>query len=254
MDSSSCVKGIERFVARRGVPGVIWSDNGTNFIATEDEFLNNVLNWNQRTMTDLLVKKRMKWKFNPPSAVRHGGVWERLVRSFKHTFYAILGNRRLTDEILSPTFCNVEQSLNACQLVPASAASREIDAFILKLFLLAIAGSSWPSLANCDSDHRKRSARAHAYSDAIWSRWLKEYVPSLNSRTKWTSPYNRDLQTGDLVCIVEPTSPRDYYPLAGVVKLNFGSDAVAHLAEVGTASRNLIRPVVKHAPVLRDSK
>ena len=113
MDTSSCVMGIERFVARRGVPGVIWSHNGANFIATERELLNNVLNWNQQTLTDSLVKKIIKWNFNPPSAPHHGGVWERFVSSFIHTFYAILGNRKLTDEIFFTTFCIVEQSPNA---------------------------------------------------------------------------------------------------------------------------------------------
>ena len=39
---TSCVKGTEI-----RSPGVIWPDNGTNFIATENELLNNVLNWNQ---------------------------------------------------------------------------------------------------------------------------------------------------------------------------------------------------------------
>ena len=60
VDSSSCVMGIESFVARHGVPGVIWFDNGTNFIATEKELLNNVLNWNQKTLTDPLVKETIK--------------------------------------------------------------------------------------------------------------------------------------------------------------------------------------------------
>ena len=53
--------------------------------------------------------------------------------------------------------------------------------------------------------------------------------------------------------IAEPTSPRIYYPPARVVKLNFGSDAVARLAEVETASGNLICPVVKLTPVLHAS-
>ena len=32
LDTSSCVMGIERFIARRGTPSTIWSDNGTNFV------------------------------------------------------------------------------------------------------------------------------------------------------------------------------------------------------------------------------
>ena len=191
--------------------------------------------------------KGTKWKFNPPIA--HGSVWEQLGRSFLLTLYAILGNRRRNGELLPTTFCTVEESLNARPLVPASADPMEKDTLTPNHFLLRFAGSSSPSLANCDSDHRRHYAQVHAYSDATWSRWLKEYVPSLNSRTKWPSPSNRELQTGNFVWILEPTSPRGYCSLARVVKLNFRSDAVACSAEVRTAFGNLIRPVVNLAPV-----
>ena len=248
-NSSSCVMAIRTLVARCGVPGVIWSDNGTNFIAIEKKLVNNVQNWNQQTLIDSLVKESLKKKFNPPSAPHHGGLWEQLVRSLNHTFYAILGNRRLTQKFLSTNFCIVEHSLNVRLLVAASADATEIDALTPNHFLLEPAGSSSPPLANCDIDHRKRYARADAYSDAIWSRWRKEYVALLNSGTKWLSPFNRDFQTADLVWIVEPKNPRGYYLLPPVVKTNFGSDAIARSAEVRKASGNLIRPVVKLAIV-----
>ena len=250
MDTSSCVMGNERFAARRGTPSVLRSDNGTNFVASDKELLQNVRNWNQQVLTESLVKKGIQWKFNPPSAPHHGGVWERLVRSFKHVFYAVIGNRRLTDEILATTFCLVEQSLNARPLVPASADATDLDALTPNHFLHGTSSSVLPSHQQADIDHRKCYARAQAYSDTIWYRWLREYVPTLNRRSKWSSHSNRDLKTGDLVWIVEPTSPRGHYPLARVVKLNFGTDAVARSAEVRTASGNLVRPVIKLAPVL----
>ena len=187
MDTSSCVMGIEGFVSRRGIPSVIWSDHGTNFVATEKELPQNVLKRDHQSIAESIVKKGVNWKFNPPSAPHHGGVWERLVRSFKHTFYAILGDRRLTDEILTTVFCLVEQSLNARSLVPASADATDLDALTPNHFLLGTAGSSLLSHSNCDFDHRKRYARAQAYSDAIWNRWLNEYVPTLNRRSKWSS-------------------------------------------------------------------
>ena len=37
LDTSSSVMGIERFIARRGTPLTIWSDNGTNFVGAEKE-------------------------------------------------------------------------------------------------------------------------------------------------------------------------------------------------------------------------
>ena len=172
----------------------------------EKEFLNNVLNWNQQTLTDLLVKKNIKWKFNPPSAPHHGGVSEQIVRSLKQTFYAILSNRRLIDWIHSNKNCTIEQSLNAGPIVPPRANVAQLYARTLKHFPLGIASLSQPPFANFVLDQLKRYSRAHAYSDANRCRWLKEYVPSLNSRTKWPSRFHRDLKTSDHVWIVEPTS------------------------------------------------
>ena len=127
-------------------------------------------------------------------------------------------------------FCQVEQSLNARPLVPASADATDLDALTPNHFLLGNVSSSLPSHLTSDFDHRKRYARSQAYSNAIWSRWLKEYVPTLNRRSKWSSPSDRHLKTGDLVWIVEPTSPRRHYPFARVVKLNYGTDAIARSA------------------------
>ena len=59
MGTSSCVMGTERFIARRGVPGVICYDDGTNLIATEKTLTNTIVNWNQQALTDSLVQKNI---------------------------------------------------------------------------------------------------------------------------------------------------------------------------------------------------
>ena len=156
----------------------------------------------------------------------------------------------MTDEILTTTFCLVEQCLNARPITPVSPEATDIDALTPNHFLLGTASSTLPSHFRPEIDHRKRYVRAQAYSDAIWNRWLKEYVPHLNCRSKWFQSSDRHLKTGDLVWIVEPTAPRGHYPLGRVVKLNYGTDAIARSAEVKTSTGNLVRPVVKLAPVL----
>ena len=98
MDTNPCFMGVERFIARRGMPLVICSDNGTNFVGTEKELLLCFLNLDKQKMASELAQKGFKWKFNPPAAPHHGSVLERLVRSFKRTLYAIDDNRRPTDE------------------------------------------------------------------------------------------------------------------------------------------------------------
>ena len=57
MDTSGCVLGIDRFFACQGIPSVIWSDNGTKFVATEKEILQNVLNWNQQAIAESWSRK-----------------------------------------------------------------------------------------------------------------------------------------------------------------------------------------------------
>ena len=79
------------------------------------------------------------------------------------------------------------------------------------------------------------------------------FVPSLNKRVKWHTHSDFTLKTGDLVWVIEPDSPRRYYPLARIVKLNYGQDGCARSTLVRTATREVTRPTVKLAPVLPSS-
>ena len=135
MDSSSCVMGVERFIARRGTPSKIWSDNGTNFVGAEKELLLCTRAWNDLAPA-LLVHKGIEWKYNPPSSPHHGGSWQRLVRSCKRVFYSILTPGKLTDEVLQSIFCLVEQSLNARPLTAVSSDPNEIEALTPNHFLI----------------------------------------------------------------------------------------------------------------------
>ena len=145
IDTSSCVLGIERFIARRGTPSVIWSDNGTNFVGAEKELLNCIQSWKRQAPPEL-AKKDIKWNFNPPAAPHHGGSWERLVRCCKSVFYAIIGSRKLTPEVLETTFCLVEQSLNARPITSVSPSPDGFEMLSPNHFLFGRNGTSFPSL------------------------------------------------------------------------------------------------------------
>ena len=119
MGTSACVTGIERFIAKRGMPIVIWCDNGTNLVGAEIKFNEVTRHWNDYTPA-ALVCKGISWKFNPTSVRHQGGSWERMVRSCKRVFYNIRGNHRMTDETLNNTFCLVEQALNNRLQTPVS--------------------------------------------------------------------------------------------------------------------------------------
>ena len=250
LDTSSCVMGIERFIACHCTPSTIWSDSGTNFVGVENELLACIKSCNGMAPT-VFALKGVAWKFNPPGAPHHGSSWEHLFRSVKRVLYDILGSRRVTEEVLGTMFCLVEQALSSRPITPVSTDSRDLEALPPNHFLLGQDATSFPSLLPGEHlDHKKRYVLAQSYANAIWSRWLREYVPSLNKRVKWHTHSDSTLKTCDLVWVIEPDSPRGYYPIARIVKLQDGG---ARSALVKTATREVTRPTFKLSPVLPSS-
>ena len=113
LDTDCCLIAVMRFVPRRGKPSTIISDNGTEFAGAEKEFAEYVAAWNKEWIEDHLIQRGIRCNFNSSAAIHFGGVWERLVRSCKKANYAVLGNRLVTEDVLSTTICSVEQTLNA---------------------------------------------------------------------------------------------------------------------------------------------
>ena len=243
--------GAVRLPSGHTCPAIIWSDNGTNFVGAEKELRENIEKWNTINIAVELAHKGIKWRFNPPSAPHQSGIWERLVRSFKRVLYTILGTRRLTDEVLNTKFCLVKHALNSRPLTPVNADPSNLGVLTPNHFLLGNQAYSFPSIIGVDEfDHRKRYARAQSYANAIWSHWIKEYVRALNRRSKWQTPTEQHLKTGDLVWVVEETNPKGYYPTARIIELRYGSDSVARSAVLRTSTGSLVRPLVKLVPIL----
>ena len=58
--------------------------------------------------------------------------------------------------------------------------------------------------ADCYS--RKQWRQVQYLADVFWSRWIKEYLPILQKRNKWSN-LSLNLSLGDVVSISEPTLP-----------------------------------------------
>ena len=83
MDTDACVTAVRRFIARRGQPLTILSDNGTNFVGAKREFDEFFRKLDQNSIEDRLRIKGIQWSMNPSAAPHFGGIWERMVRSCK---------------------------------------------------------------------------------------------------------------------------------------------------------------------------
>ena len=50
-----------------------------NFVGEEKDLLACLLNWEAKMIASEPVEKGIKFKFNPPAALPHAGVWESFV-------------------------------------------------------------------------------------------------------------------------------------------------------------------------------
>ena len=198
MNTSSCVMRVERFISRRGSPAMMWSHNDTNFIGADKELCECIEKWIPINIAAELAHKSIKCRLNPPSAPHQGGIWERLIRSFKRVLYTILGTRRLTDELLNTTFCLVEHALNARPLTPVSADPSDLGAKTPNHFLLGNqAIGTRPSLASTSSI-AVSGTPVHRPTSTQFG-----HVGLRSMYLRWQTPAGHHLKVGDLVWIIE---------------------------------------------------
>ncbi|GBP75571.1 hypothetical protein EVAR_43477_1 [Eumeta japonica] len=110
---SSAILALRRFMARRGTPTVMYSDNATNFTKANKELKEAALE-----VEKYATAKRIVWKFIPPGAPHMGGAWERMIRTIKSSLYAVLKERKPREETLHTLLLEVEHIVNSRPLTP----------------------------------------------------------------------------------------------------------------------------------------
>ena len=110
----SCLR---RFISRRGLPTLVWSDNGTNFVGAEME-VKELYRFLQREDTQqsnsrFLTDQRIEWKFNPTHSPHFGGLWEAAVKSIKHHLKRVTCEVKLTFEETTTVLSQIEACLNS---------------------------------------------------------------------------------------------------------------------------------------------
>ena len=98
------------------------------------------------------------------------------------------------------------------------------------------------------SNPRKRWRRIQEISRHFWSRWIREWLPSLRKRTKWTE-LKKDVIDGSVVLIVDLDAPRRSWPLGRVMETYAGKDGHIRTVKVRMNGKDYIRPIAKICPL-----
>ena len=246
LDTDSFINTLRRFVNRRGHPKMITSDCGSNFKGASKELKAALMELDQTKIGSNAAEQEIEWKFNPPDAPHMGGAWERLIRSIKRPLYAMLNNQTVTDFQLLTIFTEVESIVNSRPLTPTSDDVNDYSALTPNHFLLGRSNKNLPISDNFETNitSRKRWRQVQSLTNHFWTRWQKEYLPTLTIRPKWNKE-QRNMQVGDLVQIIDNNIPRGMWNLARVNKVYEGDDNRVRVVEVKSSSGTYVRPVTK---------
>lgn len=248
MDTDCFIMALRRFIARRGRPHTVYSDNGTNLVGGERELREAIKQWNQSKITDALSQRDIRWVFLPPAAPHMGGSWERLVSSVKRALRVVLGHQCVSEDVLVTALAEVEFMLNGRPLTYISSDPQDLEPLTPNSFLLGATegkeGLPPGVFSEGDMLGRRRWRQTQILADHLWKRWRQEYLPFLAARQKWRTE-NRNLQVDDLVILAEDNTPRGYWPLGRVTQVFPSSDGRVRSAEVKTKSGTYVRPVTK---------
>ena len=247
LETDCFLMALRRFVARRGHPVSITSDNGTNFVSGERELRETLRSMDQARISDEMSSRSIQWTFLPPTASHMGGVWERLVASVKRALRTVLGPHCVSEDVLHTALTEVEHMLNSRPLTYASGDARDPDPLTPNHFLLGMpqAAVSPGAFTAREVMSRSKWRQSQALVDQLWRRWQREYLPLLLPRKKWNNEVT-NIAEGDVVLMAEETSPRGLWPLARVIEVVPGEDGRVRSVKVQTASKS-----VYHRPVSR---
>lgn len=120
-------------------------------------------------------------------------------------------NLQSLDEVgLHIVLCEAEAILNSRPISKASTDPNDLEALTPNyLLLLKTTPSLPPGQFDKDDIYARRRWRQIQYmSDLFWKRWIKEYLPQLQERQKWSN-IRRNFTTGDIVVILDESAPRN---------------------------------------------
>ena len=251
LTSNSFLSAFRRFAARRGMPEVLYSDNGTNLVGAHRILRESLRSWNQQQIHNSLRQQGVRWRFNPPAASHMGGSWERMIRSVRRIMSVLLTDQSVSEEVLTTTMTEIEWTINSRPLLPITMDEKNNEP-LTPNHLLHLKGN--PNLPpglfdQKDCYVRRRWAQAQFLADQFWRRWVREYLPYLIHRQKWYQE-KRNVKIDDIVLVVDETRPRSRWALGRVVQTFPDAGGFVRSVQVKTSGTTMKRPITKLCPIM----
>ncbi|XP_062556902.1 uncharacterized protein LOC134221732 [Armigeres subalbatus] len=247
LSTAKFIQALRRFVSRRGLCSDIYSDNGRNFIGAANE-LRRILN-NKEHQTEVAqecLSNGIRWHFNPPTASHFGGLWEAAIASAQKHFFRILGPHILYYDDTETLLSQIECCLHSRPIVPVSDDPSDFEVLTPGHFLVGAPMKAVPDVdfSTTPLNHLHQWQLTQKLFQHLWQRWHREYLCTLQQRTKWLNAPT-DIEVGRLVVMKDDNVPPMNWRTARIEELHPGSDGIVRVVSLRSPQGKFIRPVAK---------
>ena len=237
-ESDSCAMAFDRFVSTYGVPHLINTDQGSNFVGLKSE-----MERRRKKMQDLQAKiseqhRDIVWQMNPPYSPNWGGHFERMIGMAKKALVKLMDNnpKVLNDEELYTLFKKAQDLLNRRPISVNPTTDEEIRALTPNDFLkIGTKSSEWllpATQTGCGL--LKRHRLLEKIVNEFWRTFMQSFIPTLHRASRWAQG-SQPLKEGDVVVVLHLDNCPGRWPLGRITKVHPGQDG--HIRSVDIETR-----------------
>ena len=182
-----------------------------------------------------------------PASSDMGGAWERLIRSARSIFSSLIYNHGLSlnNEAFLTVLVEIEAIINSRPLTDTLSDDSELPLSPINLLTMKSRVVLPPpgNYSVNDLYSRKRWRRVQHIANEFWSRWRKEYLQTLQRRSKWQHKI-QNFSIGDVVLLKE-TNFRNDWQLARITDVFKDENNVVRSCQIHTQRGLFNRPIHK---------
>ena len=240
---------LRRFLAIRGRPAVILSDNGSQFVGAEKELRQMVSDINGEEVKEFYGEKGMQWKFITPGAPHQNGCAEALVKTGKSALKKAVGSQVLTPLELYTILLEVTNLVNQRPIGRIPNDPDDGSYICPNDILLGRASSEIPQGPFKGTNNSRHMVEfVQKIIDSFWKRWNRDVFPSLVPRKKWQVE-KRNVRSDDIVVVSDPNALRGKWSIGRVLEVHPGPNGRVRNVEVKTSTGMYSRPITKIAVI-----
>ena len=248
MSTTTFIRSLKRFCARRGLPCTFISDNAKTFKSAARVIAKIITHPDVRQH---LFNISVEWHFNLEKAPWWGGIFERLIRSTKRCLRKMIGQAKFNHDELITAVTEVEAIINSRPLTYVAADDLEEPLTPSHLLvgrrLLSLPENLCYQEPLDDEDFEiapdhlnKRVKHLNNVLNHFWRRWKHEYLAELREAHRYSrgSLIATPIAIGDVVLVHDEGLPRGFWKLARVRQVITGRDGLIRGAVLSLPAKN----------------